>query len=386
MTASALLPNHRADPIRSEDERYMRLALALGARHLGLTWPNPSVGAVVIGRAAGEPVILGQGITQPGGRPHAEPLALDEAGEGARDATLYVTLEPCSARSRRDDGPSCTDRIVGSGIRRLVIATSDPSPFARGAGYPRLEQAGIEVIPEVLAAEAARAHRGHILRVTQGRPAVTLKFASTADGFAARLTGPRLFVSGEASNARTHLERAHHDVIMVGVGTVLADDPKLTVRLPGLEARSPVRVIVDTGLRTPLGSCVVTTAREVPTWILAGLKAPIEAERGLVASGVEVMRVPTDAAGHVDLREALALLGARGVTRVFSEGGPGLGDALAQADLIDVLSLSVSRAALGEPGVPALGPRLSASLKRRFTLMDEEDLGADRLQVFERNR
>ena len=386
MTASALMTVRHPDPIRPDDERFMRMALALGARHLGLTWPNPSVGAVVVGETAGGPVILGQGITRPGGRPHAEPLALDDAGEGARGATLYVTLEPCSARSRRDDGPSCTDRIVGSGIRRLVIATTDPSPFAQGAGFPRLEAAGIEVVSEVLAADAARAHRGHILRVTQGRPAVTLKFACTADGYVAHLNGPRLFISGEASNARTHLERAHHDAIMIGVGTVLADDPRLTVRLPGLEDRSPLRVIVDTRLRTPLESCVVATASEVPTWIIAGVEAPVEAERGLVARGVEVMRVSMDADGRVDVREALDLLGTRGITRLFSEGGPGLGDALAAADLVDVLALSVSRTALGQEGVPALGSRLAASLRNRFTLISEEDLGADRLQVFERNR
>jgi diaminohydroxyphosphoribosylaminopyrimidine deaminase/5-amino-6-(5-phosphoribosylamino)uracil reductase len=380
------MPARHPAPIRSDDERFMRMALALGARHLGLTWPNPSVGAVVVGETARGPVILGQGITQPGGRPHAEPVALDEAGEGARGATLYVTLEPCSARSRRDDGPSCTDWIVESGIRRLVIATTDPSPFAKGKGFPRLEAAGIEVVSGVLAAEAERAHRGHILRVTRGRPAVTLKFACTADGYAARLNGPRLFISGEASNSRTHLERAHHDAIMVGVGTVLADDPKLTVRLPGLENRSPVRVIVDTHLRTPLDSCVVATASEVPTWIIAGLDAPVEAERSLVARGVEVMRVSMDAAGHVDVREALDLLGTRGITRLFSEGGPGLGDALAEADLVDVLALSVSRTPLGEAGVPALGPRLAASLRSRFALTSDEDLGVDRLQVFERSR
>jgi diaminohydroxyphosphoribosylaminopyrimidine deaminase / 5-amino-6-(5-phosphoribosylamino)uracil reductase len=367
-----------------QDERFMRLALALGDRHLGLTWPNPSVGAVVVdGR--GEPRILGQGITQAGGRPHAERLALAEAGAAARGATLYVTLEPCSARSRGDDGPSCTDLIVAAGIRRLVVGAPDPSPFAHGDGYPRLAAAGIEVVPHVLATEACRAHRGHVLRVTEGRPQVTLKFARTADGFAARRQGPRLLISGEASNARTHLMRAHHDVIMVGVGTVLGDDPRLTVRLPGLEHRSPVRVVLDSGLRTPPGARLVATAREVPTWIVAGEDAPLEPERRLAAAGVEVMRVGTRD-GRIDLGEALRLLGTRGVTRVFSEGGPAIGEALVEADLVDACALATSATPLGEEGIPALGPHLSRALVETFHLVSSEDLGADRLDIFERTR
>jgi diaminohydroxyphosphoribosylaminopyrimidine deaminase/5-amino-6-(5-phosphoribosylamino)uracil reductase len=368
-----------------DHERYMRLALALGARHLGLTWPNPSVGAIVVGERAGEPVILGQGVTQPNGRPHAERVALEQAGDAAKGATLYVTLEPCSARSRRDDGPSCTDLVIRSGIRRLVIGAPDPSAFAHGAGFPRLEAAGVEIVSDVLGREAARAHRGHVMRVLEGRPAVTLKFACTADGYAARIAGPRLFISGDASNARTHLMRAHHDVIMVGIGTVLADDPMLTVRLPGLEHRSPVRVVLDSRLRMPLGSQLMTTAADVPTWIIAAENAPIEPERRLVAAGAEVMRVGAPS-GRVDLRETLTLLGTLGVTRVFSEGGPSLGDALADADLVDTFALARSCTHLGEEGLPALGPKLCAALPDRFTLASTEDLGADRLEIFERIR
>jgi diaminohydroxyphosphoribosylaminopyrimidine deaminase / 5-amino-6-(5-phosphoribosylamino)uracil reductase len=366
-----------------DDERFMRLALALGARHLGLTWPNPSVGAIVVAERAGEPIILGQGVTRRGGRPHAERIALEMAGEATRGATLYVTLEPCSARSRSDDGPSCTDLVIEHGIRRLVIGAPDPSAFAHGAGFPRLEAAGVEVRSGVLAREATMAHRGHILRVTQGRPAVTLKFACTADGFAARRDGQRLLISGEASNARTHLLRAHNDVIMVGVGTVLADDPMLTVRLPGLEHRSPVRVIIDSRLRTPLDSQVVATASKVPTWIVATPDAPVEADRRLVAAGAKVMRV-AGRNGKVDLTKALRLLAAHGVTRVFSEGGPTMGEALVDADLVDTFARATNCVPLGEDGVPALGPKLCAAIAERFTLSSTEDLGADRLEIFER--
>jgi diaminohydroxyphosphoribosylaminopyrimidine deaminase/5-amino-6-(5-phosphoribosylamino)uracil reductase len=384
MNAAPLVPDA---PVRTldQDERFMRLALALGDRHLGLTWPNPSVGAVVVGERGGEPTILGQGVTQPGGRPHAERLALDQAGEGARGATLYVTLEPCAARSANGDGPSCTDLAIASGIKRLVIGAPDPSPFAQGAGFPRLEAAGIEVVTDVLAQEAARAHRGHVLRVKVGRPTVMLKFARTADGYAARRAGPRLFISGEVSNNRTHLFRAHHDVIMVGIGTVLADDPLLTVRLPGLEHRSPVRVVIDSGLRTPLTSKLVQSAVEVPFWIVTAENAPVDAERALAAAGVEVMRVEAPE-GRVDLNAALRLLGIRGVTRVFSEGGPALGEALIEADLVDTFALATSRTALGEPGVPALGPRLERALVEIFHHVGSEDLGADQLDIFERAR
>jgi diaminohydroxyphosphoribosylaminopyrimidine deaminase/5-amino-6-(5-phosphoribosylamino)uracil reductase len=368
-----------------EDERFMRLALALGERNLGLTWPNPAVGAVVVAEGAHGPMIVGQGATQAGGRPHAERVALDMAGDAARGATLYVTLEPCSARSRQDHGPSCTDLVLQSGIRRLVIGAPDPSPFAHGAGFPRLEAAGVTVVQGVLAEDACRAHRGHVLRVTEGRPLLTLKFARTADGFAARRNGPRLMISGEASNARTHLLRARHDVIMVGVGTILADDPVLTVRIAGLEHRSPIRVVLDSDLRTPISSRLVSGARSVPVWIVAGEHAPLEPEAALKAAGVEVMRV-AETGGRVDVTEALRLLASRGVTRIFSEGGPALGEALVEADLIDTLALATSRTALGEEGVPALGPSLAAALATRFTPLSREDLGTDVLEIFERAR
>jgi diaminohydroxyphosphoribosylaminopyrimidine deaminase/5-amino-6-(5-phosphoribosylamino)uracil reductase len=212
---------------------------------------------------------------------------------------------------------------------------------------------------------------------------VLLKLAQTADGFAARLSGPRLYITGERSNCRTHLIRAHADAIMVGVGTVLADDPQLTVRLPGLEDRSPVRVILDSRLRTPEGAYVVRTGREVPTWVVAADDAPIEPERRLAAAGVEVMRVPSRG-GRLDLAEALTLLASRGITRVFSEGGPRLGDTLVELDLVDEFALATSDAPLGEPGVPAIGSKLRAALRDRFRLVSTEDLGPDRLEVFER--
>jgi diaminohydroxyphosphoribosylaminopyrimidine deaminase/5-amino-6-(5-phosphoribosylamino)uracil reductase len=369
----------------ARDERYMRFALCLGERNLGLTWPNPSVGAVVVHERGGDPIVIAQGATQPGGRPHAEQVALAAAGGAARGATLYVSLEPCSARSSTEHGPSCTDLILEAGIRRVVSGAPDPSSFAHGASYPRLEAAGVDVVQGVLAPAARRANLGHFLRVAEGRPSVSLKMARTADGYVGRRDGPRLMITGETANARTHLLRARHEVVMVGVGTVLTDDPLLTVRLPGLEDRSPIRVVLDSHLRTPQAARLVASAREVPTWIVSADAAPADAERRLRDAGVEVLRVGSHD-GRVDLGAALRLLGGRGVTRVLSECGPGLAAALIEADLVDVLMLLTSRLALGEDGIPAFTPTLSRVPAERFVLLAAEDLGADRLEVFERPR
>jgi diaminohydroxyphosphoribosylaminopyrimidine deaminase/5-amino-6-(5-phosphoribosylamino)uracil reductase len=371
-------PEVQTDPAR--DARFILMALALGERHLGATWPNPSVGALVVREDRDGPMIVAQGVTERGGRPHAERSALDAAGPAAKGATLYVSLEPCSHHGRT---PPCVDAILAAGVACVVTALEDPDPRVRGRGHRFLQERGVEVATGVLADEARRVHRGHILRATRGRPAVLLKLAQTADGFAARLSGPRLYITGERSNCRTHLIRAHADAIMVGVGTVLADDPQLTVRLPGLEDRSPVRVILDSRLRTPEGAYVVRTGREVPTWVVAADDAPIEPERRLAAAGVEVMRVPSRG-GRLDLAEALTLLASRGITRVFSEGGPRLGDTLVELDLVDEFALATSDAPLGEPGVPAIGSKLRAALRDRFRLVSTEDLGPDRLELFER--
>ncbi len=378
MTLAARLPS--AAPMSVLDERFMRRAIALGARHLGQTWPNPSVGALIVRHDRDGPMILAEGITQAGGRPHAERIALEAAGEGARGATLYVSLEPCSHHGKT---PPCVDAILAAGIARLVTALDDPDPRVRGRGHERLRQHGVEVVTGVLADEARRAHRGHLLRTTQGRPAVMLKLARTADGHAARLSGPRLLITGERSNARTHLMRAHADAIMVGVGTVLSDDPLLTVRLPGLESRSPLRVILDSRLRTPVTAKVIATAHATPTWIVTAADAPAQAGEVLADAGAQILRVEAPG-GRVDVAAALRMLAGRGVTRVFSEGGPRLGEVMMAQDLVDEFALATSAAALGEPGVPALGPRIAAALQERFKRVGEEQLGPDRLELYER--
>lgn len=368
------------------DRAFMRQALDFGARGQGTTWPNPCVGAIVMQDTADGPVVVARGHTRPGGRPHGEAAAFDRAGpNAAAGGTLYVTLEPCSHRTIRAATP-CVERTILAGVRRVVAAMADPNPLFRGLGFALLRTAGLAVTTGVLEREAQAAHRGHVLRVTQGRPMVTFKVARTADGYAGGPGGARLAVSCPAASAFVHLQRAHHDAIMLGIGSVLADDPLLTVRLPGMAGRSPIRVILDSQLRLPLTSQLVRTAAEVPVWVLAAETAPVAAETALVAAGVEVMRVSAGADGHLDLGEALRLLGTRGITRIFSEGGPTIGEKLAQAGLADEVIVSTSPNALGRPGVVAVRPGLAALLADRdvYALTEGGLIGHDRFEHFTR--
>jgi diaminohydroxyphosphoribosylaminopyrimidine deaminase/5-amino-6-(5-phosphoribosylamino)uracil reductase len=367
------------------DRALMAQALSLGARNLGATWPNPSVGAIVTRDTPDGPVVVARGLTQAGGRPHGEAQAFARAGAAAMGGTLYVTLEPCAHRSVRGGIP-CVEHTILSGVRRVVSAMADPNPFIAGLGHALLRTAGLEVVTGVLEDQAQRAHRGHVLRVTQGRPMVTFKIARTADGYAGGAGGTPLPVSSPLAGAWVHLQRAHHDAIMLGIGSVLADDPQLTVRLPGLAARSPIRVILDTHLRLPLASRLVRTAREVPVWVIAAETAPVAPEAGLVAAGVEVMRVGAAADGHLDLREALTLLGTRGITRVFSEGGPRIGEKLALEGLADEVVVSTSPKLLGVPGIIAVRPGLAALLADPdlYAPVETRLIGGDRFEHFVR--
>jgi diaminohydroxyphosphoribosylaminopyrimidine deaminase / 5-amino-6-(5-phosphoribosylamino)uracil reductase len=372
-----------ADPVFDPelDRSFMAEALALGRANLGRTWPNPSVGAVVVNSG----VVVGRGATQPGGRPHAEAMAVAEAGLKAVGSTLYVTLEPCSHRSVRGGTP-CVEHAFLSGVRRVVSAIDDPNPHISGIGHALLRSTGIKVHVGEGSAEALRDHRGHILRVQQGRPMVTLKLAQTADGFCAHAGGGRLQISGDAAMREVHLLRASHDAIMVGVGTALSDDPQLNVRLQGLESHSPVRVILDSGLRLPLTSAMVKTAKQIPVWIIAADDAPAAPELALRELGVEVMRVERDATAMLDLAAALRLLALRGITRIFSEGGPTVADALARSGLADVVIVSTADHSLAAQGVPALLPDIASALanRTRYMMLDKQRHGTDTFTTYER--
>src|SRR6202166_1491693 len=274
---------------KAADQRFMQLALTLGRRGQGRTWPNPAVGAVVVK----DGVILRRGWTQPGRRPHAEPGALGRAGEAARGATLYVTLEPCSHVGK---SPPCADAIIAAGIARVVSAIEDPNPEVAGQGHARLRAAGITVDIGTGAAEAARDHAGHFRRVRDKRPHVILKLAVSSDDKIAAAGHRPVAISGDAAKARVHLLRAQCDAILVGIGTVLADDPLLTCRLPGMEARSPVRVVLDPRLRIQGTSRLVQSARETPLWVMTSNVSEAPAAMKLGAAGAQVIRVAAAAA------------------------------------------------------------------------------------------
>ncbi|MEP9378246.1 bifunctional diaminohydroxyphosphoribosylaminopyrimidine deaminase/5-amino-6-(5-phosphoribosylamino)uracil reductase RibD [Aquabacter sp. CN5-332] len=361
-----------------EDERLMARALEIGQAGLGRTWPNPSVGAVVVAQSPSGPRILGEAGTAPTGRPHAEPIALAQAGEAARGATLYVTLEPCSHHGRT---PPCADAVIAAGIRRVVAAIDDPDHRVRGRGIARLRAAGIWVTVGVGAEQALVDHAGHISRVTRGRPHVLLKMAVSADGKAG-LPGPApAAITGEAARERAHLMRAASDAIMVGIGTALADDPRLNVRLPGLENRSPVRIVLDGDLRLPVTSRLVRTAADVPVWVVGAEDAPLEREKVLVDLGVEVLRAPRGADGRFDLQAVLHLLSLLGVTRLMVEGGPQLAAALLDAGLADEVAVFKSPLLLGAGALDALAGhplhRLTAPVG--FAAVEQAELGDDTL-------
>lgn len=363
---------------KAADLRFMDLALTLGRRGLGRTWPNPAVGAVVVkdGR------VLGRGWTQPGGRPHAEPEALRQAGAAARGATLYVTLEPCSHVGR---SPPCADAVISAGIARVVSAMEDPNPQVAGQGHQRLRAAGIAVDIGLCSNEAARDHAGHIRRVVDGRPHVILKLAVSADDRIG-LPGRPVAITGEEARARVHLLRAQCDAILVGIGTVLADDPDLTCRLPGMSARSPVRVVLDRALRLPGTTKLLHSARTTPLWVMTSEIAEAAAATRLGAAGAQVIRLPTKAASGLDLPIVLHELAARGITRLLVEGGARVASSFVAAGLVDEVRLLRGPDAIGEGGIAALDamPLSAITGSPAFRVRDSETLENDRLTLYER--
>jgi diaminohydroxyphosphoribosylaminopyrimidine deaminase / 5-amino-6-(5-phosphoribosylamino)uracil reductase len=354
------------------DHRWMRTALALARRGLGQVWPNPAVGCVIVA----DDRVVGRGWTQPGGRPHAETEALRRAGAAARGATAYVSLEPCAHWGKT---PPCADALVEAGIGRAVVALEDPDPRVAGAGIERLRRAGIAVETAIGRDEAAEINAGFLMRERLGRPLVTLKLATSLDGHIATATGESRWITGPRARALAHALRARHDAIMVGTGTVLADDPQLTCRLPGLEHRSPVRVVLDRRVRIPPTARVIVEVREVATWVLTVRSADQARREALVANGAEVIEVAAGATDGLDLGAALQALGARGLTRLLVEGGAGLSAALLHAGLVDRLVWLHAPLLIGGDGVPAiaaLGLQALADAPR-FERLATETIGSD---------
>jgi diaminohydroxyphosphoribosylaminopyrimidine deaminase / 5-amino-6-(5-phosphoribosylamino)uracil reductase len=363
----------------SADLAHMLTALSLARRGLGVVWPNPSVGCVLVK----DGVVIGRGWTQPGGRPHGEAEALRRAGDAAAGSTAYVSLEPCCHWGRT---PPCADALVAAGVTRVVAAMQDPDPRVAGGGIARLRDAGISVETGMCAAEAAEVNAGFLLRLAKGRPLVTLKLATTLDGRIATASGESRWITGEAARARAHMLRATHDAVMVGSNTVLADDPLLTCRLAGLEERSPVRIVVDGRLRVPETAKLVAEAQLVPTWFLTREGVDPARRSRLAEHGVDVIELPDKPVGRIDLGAGMAALGHRGLTRVLVEGGGELAAALLAADLVDRIAWVRAPAIIGGDGFAGVGPAGIASLAAmpRFERLSIERVGEDVLETLRR--
>jgi diaminohydroxyphosphoribosylaminopyrimidine deaminase/5-amino-6-(5-phosphoribosylamino)uracil reductase len=360
-----------------DDARFMALAFTLGRRGLGNTWPNPAVGAVIVKDGA----IVGRGWTQPGGRPHAEVEALRHAKKAAQGATMYVTLEPCSHQGQT---PPCADAIIKAGIARVVSALEDPNPEVAGQGHARLREKGVIVDVGLGADEARRVHSGHIMRVTHRRPHVTLKLAVSADSKAGLAGRKPAAITAEAARVRVFQMRATSDAIMVGIGTLLSDNPQLTCRLPGMFERSPVRVVLDANLILPLATSVVATVRETPTWVFTSSKPSAIAEEILQHKGCKVFRVG-EADGRLDLEDVLKVLAEQGITRLMVEGGPKVAGGFAAAGLVDELALLRGGKTIGAGGIEPIEGMPLDGFTGQLHARGSEKLGPDTLEIYRRD-
>ncbi|KQT50763.1 bifunctional diaminohydroxyphosphoribosylaminopyrimidine deaminase/5-amino-6-(5-phosphoribosylamino)uracil reductase [Aureimonas sp. Leaf454] len=368
------------DAATALDRRFMAAAIRFSERHTGLTGTNPSVATLLVRDDGRGPWIVGRGITAPGGRPHAETQAINEAGALGPGATAYVTLEPCAHHGRT---PPCAEALVRAGIARTVSASGDPDDRVDGRGHAILRAAGIEVATRVLAADAARAMSGYLRRSTERRPEVTLKLAISRDGCIGRKGEGQIYITGPIANRQTHLLRARSDAILVGLGTLLADDPQLTCRLPGLEGRSPLRIVLDTRLEAPLSAGLVQTARRVPTALAVIAEKASASAEPFRAAGCAILACEADpASGRVALPELLEDLAARGISSVLVEGGAGVARAVLEEDLVDRLILVEGADEIGAGGLAS--PLDPHDVPDRFLRSRILHLGRDRWTEYER--
>jgi diaminohydroxyphosphoribosylaminopyrimidine deaminase / 5-amino-6-(5-phosphoribosylamino)uracil reductase len=329
------------------DSSHLQAAFGLARRGLGRVWPNPSVGCVIVRDGQ----VVGRGWTQPTGRPHAETEALARAGELARGATAYVSLEPCAHHGRT---PPCADALVSAGVARIVSTIQDPDERVAGRGFQRMRDAGIAVETGHLREEARAINAGFFMRLEQGRPYVTLKLATSLDGRIATHRGESRWITGEAARNYAHWMRSTNDAVMVGSGTAIADDPELTCRLPGLSERSPVRIVVDSHLRLPLTSKLVATARSTSTWIVTRPDTDRARRRTFMDCGVELIDVEPGPAGRAGAEDILRVLGSRGLTRLMVEGGGRLAAVLVGAGVVDEIVCARAGRVIGGDGVAAV--------------------------------
>ncbi len=355
----------------------MAAAERLARRGLGKVWPNPAVAALLVNTDdAGNPVVVGRGVTSRPGMAHAEVNALNQAGEKARGSTCYVTLEPCSHYGRT---PPCSLALREAGVARVVVGMADPNPRVSGRGIAMLRDGGVEVAVGVREDSIRDLYSGFSLRQTEQRPSVFLKLAVSRDGFIGRKGDGQIRISGELSMRKVHGFRAEADAILIGIGTALADDPQLTCRLPGLKERSPVRVVIDRMARLPVKSKLVSDCVDHPVWLVCGFDAPKEQIDELSASGVNVIRVPSED-GLISPKAILGALSTRGITRVMVEGGARIATSFLEADLVDEICIVTGKCRIGEGGVPPLIQRDIASLLKdpKFKRVETGWYGSDR--------
>ncbi len=365
----------------SQDRRFMSLALALGRRRMGQTWPNPAVGCVIVRNGR----IVGRGATAPGGRPHAEPQALAMAGDAARGATAYVSLEPCAHDGKT---PPCAKTLISSGISQVVTACEDPDPRTAGQGHALLRDAGVEVETGVLSDQAAADHAGFFLKVREGRPWVTLKLAASFDGRIATATGESQWITGPEARRFVHATRARHDLVLVGAGTARTDDPDLGVRGFG-DVPQPVRAVVSRRLNIPKNGKLAGLAKDHAVWLLSDSAegAVKDEDRAFwMDAGAELLGAPAGSGGQIEPRAMLAALADRGITRVFSEGGGALAASLLAEGCVDELIGFTAGKALGAEGWSAVG---ALGVERlvdapEFSLVETRALGGDVLHRWQR--
>ena len=351
----------------------MAAALRLAAKGLGRVWPNPSVGCVLVKDGQ----IIGSGWTGDGGRPHAEKEALQMASGAVMGATAYVTLEPCA---HEGETPSCARLLAEAGVERVIYAVEDPDPRTSGKGAENLKKAGVQVEERLMAKEASALNRGFYLSQTQNRPLVTMKVATSADGKIAAAEGVRTQITGPETQKFSHHLRAIHDAILVGIGTVLVDDPDLTCRIPGSEDASPVRIVLDTNLRIPLDSRLVNSAKEVPVWVVTEQQTipPKLSEKGVEIISVKDIK---------DMKEVFEKIAQKGITRLLTEGGAGINESLLKSHLVDaVLWMKAPGVTLGQEGVSAVRGNYIKSTEdlTNFIKVSEKKLGQDVVEILER--
>ena len=342
------------------DEDYMKQALKLARKGLGKTSPNPMVGAIIVKNDR----IIGQGYHHHYGGRHAEIDAIQNARENIGQSTLYVTLEPCCYHGKT---PPCVDAIIRNNIGRVIIGTLDPNPRVNGKSVEILQQQGIETRVGVLEEECRDLNEAHFKYMTTGLPLITLKFAQTLDGRIATVTGDSRWISGQKFRRLAHKLRATNDAVMVGIDTVLADDPQLTVRL--VRGRNPVRIILDTRLRIPLDTGVVKNREVAPTIIATTSRADEKKLSSLREMGIEVLVIKEDETGEVDLRHLLSILGERGISSVLVEGGAGVITSLLRRNLVDKVVIAIAPKMMGK-GIETVGElnirEVSQALKLSF--------------------